>query len=249
MSSSPPAVPSLSLASGSQFPVVGLGLWKAEKGKLAEYVYEAIKLGYRHFDSACDYGNEKESGEGIKRAIADGLVKREDLFITSKLWCTYHHREHVKPALERTLSDMQLDYLDLFLIHFPISLEFIPFDVKYPPEWALHGDAHSAKQTNASIRETWEAMVREHLSASHNQGHRQTQAVVMSILLMDDNTVSFCLYLCLCLSLCLMCVSVMLIGIVDEYRICQEYRYLQFQLSGCDGSVDLCEDSTCSTTD
>ena len=115
----------LTLSSGSKMPFIGLGLWKAEQGSVADVVVQAIRTGYRHFDSASDYGNEKQSGEGFKKAIDAGLVKREELFITSKLWCSDHGREHVKPALQRILSDLGLAYLDLFLIHFPISLEYV----------------------------------------------------------------------------------------------------------------------------
>ena len=82
-------------------PKVGLGLWKIAQEDCAQAVYDAISIGYRHLDSACDYGNEKQVGEGIKRAIDDGLCSREDLWITSKLWNTYHAKEHVKPALEK----------------------------------------------------------------------------------------------------------------------------------------------------
>jgi len=115
----------LTLSSGSRMPFIGLGLWKIDPSTVGDVVHSAIQAGYRHFDSASDYGNEKQSGEGFKRAIADGLVKREELFITSKLWCTDHAREHVRPALQRILSDLQLEYLDLFLVHFPISLEYV----------------------------------------------------------------------------------------------------------------------------
>ena len=97
-------------------PEIGFGLWKIDQDQCASVVYEAIKAGYRHFDSACDYGNEKETGEGLIKAIADGQCTREDLWITSKLWNTYHRKEHVQAACERTLEDLKLDYLDLYLV-------------------------------------------------------------------------------------------------------------------------------------
>lgn len=89
-------------------PVVGFGCWKIGKDVCADSVYNAIKAGYRTLDEACDYGNEKEAGEGIKRAIDEGIVKREDLFVTSKLWNTYHRKEHVKAACVKSLEDLGL---------------------------------------------------------------------------------------------------------------------------------------------
>lgn len=141
-------------------PTVGFGLWKISSDDCANSVYEAIKVGYRHLDSACDYGNEKSVGEGIKRAIKDGLCNREDLWITSKLWNTYHGQEHVGPALRRTLTDLQLDYLDLYLVHFPVALEFVEFDVRYPPEWVFDPieDAPTMKPSGVPLHETWAAM-------------------------------------------------------------------------------------------
>ena len=116
----------LTLNNGSQIPSLGLGMWKIEKSILPELVQEAIKIGYRHFDSACDYGNETQVGKGIQSAIKSGYCDREDLWITSKLWNTYHAAEHVRPALQKSLNDLQLDYLDLYLIHFPIATKFVP---------------------------------------------------------------------------------------------------------------------------
>ncbi|HKD38357.1 MAG TPA: aldo/keto reductase, partial [Pirellulales bacterium] len=115
---------------------------------------------YRHLDSACDYGNEAEVGEGLAASLKTQLCRREDLWITSKLWNMYHRRQHVRPALERTLRDLKLDYLDLYLIHFPIALEYVPPEVRYPPGW-FH-DPAAAEPRMAPVRvplaETWQAM-------------------------------------------------------------------------------------------
>ena len=150
----------LSLNTGVKLPTTDLGLWKIPGADTSRVVKEAITMGYRHFDSACDYGNEAEAGEGIADAISDKLCQREDLWITSKLWNTYHRRDHVRPALERTLKDLRLDYLDLYLIHFPIAQKFVPFEKRYPPEWLFDPDAeHPEIQLDkVPIHETWSAM-------------------------------------------------------------------------------------------
>jgi D-xylose reductase len=152
-------VATLRLASGARMPSVGLGLWKVEQQNAARTVEEAIRIGYRHFDSAYDYGNEVESGIGLREAMRAGLCKREDLWITSKLWNTYHSPEHVRPALERTLAMLQVDYLDLFLIHFPISIAFVPFE-RYPPGWFYDPNAAAPRMESVQvpISETWRAM-------------------------------------------------------------------------------------------
>jgi len=112
---------------GDGMPLVGLGMWKVPKEKCAEITLESLKAGYTHIDSACDYGNEKEVGQGLKAALEGGVISREDLWVTSKLWNTSHAAEHVEEACRRTLDDLGLEYLDLYLIHFPISLAYVPF--------------------------------------------------------------------------------------------------------------------------
>jgi len=150
----------IALRSGAKMPAVGLGLWKIPKEDAAKAVLEAIRRGYRHLDSACDYGNEVEVGHGIKAAIDEGLCTREELWITSKLWNTYHDPKHVKPALEKTLTDLGVDYLDLYLIHFPIALEFVPFETRYPPEWFYDPDAATPTMQFAKVsnQDTWTGM-------------------------------------------------------------------------------------------
>jgi len=141
-------------------PMLGLGTWKIDRSHCADVVVAAAKAGYRHFDCACDYGNEQEVGQGIGRIINEGIATREELWITSKLWNTYHAKERVRPACEKTLSDLGLDYVDLYLIHFPIALKFVPFEERYPPEWFHDPKASSPGLVTepVPIRETWEAM-------------------------------------------------------------------------------------------
>ena len=154
------AMDTLTLSNGSQFPSMGLGLWKIPEANTADMVYAALECGYRHLDSACDYGNEVQVGEGIARALNAGLCIREELWVTSKLWNTYHKKEHVRPALEKTLTDLGLDYLDLYLIHFPVAQEFVPFDKKYPPGWIFDEEVENPGMELAKvpILETWQAM-------------------------------------------------------------------------------------------
>jgi D-xylose reductase len=141
-------------------PSVGFGLWKVPNAAAAAMTFEAIRAGYRHLDCAADYGNEAEVGQGIERALGEGLCRREDLWVTSKLWNTYHRREHVRQACERSLRDLRIDHLDLYLIHFPIALEFVPFETRYPAGWGYDDTAElpCMKPARVPIAETWGAM-------------------------------------------------------------------------------------------
>lgn len=141
-------------------PAMGLGTWKIPNSATSALVKEAIRLGWRHLDCACDYGNEPEVGIGMANAIQDGLCRREDMWVTSKLWNTFHNPKHVRLACERSLRDLRLDYLDLYLVHFPIALEFVPFDLRYPPGWFHdpNADHPVMKPVRIPIAETWGAM-------------------------------------------------------------------------------------------
>ncbi|KAJ3115582.1 hypothetical protein HDU96_000406 [Phlyctochytrium bullatum] len=158
---------SFPLSSGFSIPSVGLGTCKAPHersgyllngtgkagpNEVGEAVKKAIALGYRHFDLAFAYENEKEIGAAFKEAFASGVVDRSSLFITSKLWNTFHHPDDVPKGFEKTLSDLGLDYLDLYIIHWPLSFK-------------NRGDGNSAKDENGKFIleniptiDTWRAM-------------------------------------------------------------------------------------------
>lgn len=150
----------LTLPGGGRLPAVGLGLWKVPRPDAAAQVRRAIATGYRHLDCACDYGNEAEVGDGIRAALADKLCRRDELWVTSKLWNTYHAPGHVRPAVERSLKDLGLDYLDLYLIHFPIAQAFVPFEDRYPPGWFFDPvkPAEGMRFAPVPLAETWAAM-------------------------------------------------------------------------------------------
>ncbi len=153
-------ITTMKLATCGEVPLVGLGLWKISNDDAPGIVEQAITAGYRHLDSACDYGNEAAVGAGLANVLRAGKVRRQDLWITSKLWNTYHAAEHVRPAVERTLRDLGLDYLDLYLIHFPIAQGFVPFEERYPPGWLADPKEpdRGINPDRVPVSETWGAM-------------------------------------------------------------------------------------------
>jgi diketogulonate reductase-like aldo/keto reductase len=142
----------ITLNTGAKMPIVGLGSWKSPKDQVGQAVeYAILECGYRHIDCASVYRNEKEIGFILKEIFSSGKVKREDVFITSKLWNDSHARNDVESAYKKTLADLQIDYLDLYLIHWAVAS---PKDLGDDPV-DKNGMIITAP---VSIQETWQAM-------------------------------------------------------------------------------------------
>ncbi|KAJ8624655.1 hypothetical protein MRB53_033185 [Persea americana] len=141
------------LSSGYQMPVMGLGVWRMEGKSIKHLIINAINMGYRHFDCAADYKNEAEVGDAFAEAFQTGLVKREELFITTKLWNSDHG--HVLEACKDSLNKLQLEYLDLYLVHFPIATKHTGVGTT---DSALDDDGVLDIDTTISLETTWRAM-------------------------------------------------------------------------------------------
>nr|KYP32061.1 NAD(P)H-dependent 6'-deoxychalcone synthase [Cajanus cajan] len=148
-SSKVPHVVLQSSSNNCNMPVIGLGTAPSSSTDTREAILEAIKTGYRHFDTASMYGSEQPLGEAIAEALQLGIIKsRDELFITSKLWCTENFPHLVLPALQKTLESLKLEYLDLYLIHWPISVKSGHWEMPFPEE-AL---------TSFDLKGVWKAM-------------------------------------------------------------------------------------------
>ncbi len=140
----------LTFRNNDTIPALGLGTWKSEPGEVYQAVKYALEEGYRHIDCAPIYGNELEIGKALQESFRSGIVKREETWITSKLWNDSHLPEDVEPALRRTLHDLQLQYLDLFLIHWPVALKK---GIDFP-----RSGRDMLSSTEAPLTTTWQAM-------------------------------------------------------------------------------------------
>jgi len=111
----------LKLSSGHEIPIFGLGTWQSKPGEVGRALVDAFDIGYRHFDCARIYQNEAEIGTSLAELFKQGKAKREDVFITSKVWNTYHSYQKAAECIELSLKDLQVDYLDMYLIHWPMA--------------------------------------------------------------------------------------------------------------------------------
>ncbi|XP_055534360.1 1,5-anhydro-D-fructose reductase-like [Wyeomyia smithii] len=148
-------VPSVSLGNGYKIPGLGYGTYLAKQGQGIDLVKKAIDAGYRHIDTAFLYENEVEVGEAIRAKIAEGVVKREEMFVTSKLWNTFHRPEHVAEAFRRSFDMLDVGYIDLYLMHSPMGLQFQGYE---------YGDMQPKDATGQMLFgeidyvETWKSM-------------------------------------------------------------------------------------------
>ncbi|KZT72355.1 Aldo/keto reductase [Daedalea quercina L-15889] len=148
----------LPLSTGQTIPQIGLGTWLSKPHEVENAVEIAVRHGYRHLDLAMIYANQDEVGRALKKVIPS-VVKREELFITSKLWNTSHKKELVEKELDETLSQLGTDYLDLYLIHWPVVFADSPTPGQnfFPADKSK--DGFVALDTETSLVETWQALI------------------------------------------------------------------------------------------
>jgi alcohol dehydrogenase (NADP+) len=151
---------SISALMNENYPI-GLGTYSIAPDQIASAIHSALKVGYRRIDCAPVYFNEDKIGDALTKEIGGGVVSREDLFIVSKLASPFHKRQHVKLGLLKTLNDLRVDYLDLYLIHWPQAFYYVDIDPSkrgYENEDFDESDGGKLIDPSVSIHETWEAM-------------------------------------------------------------------------------------------
>ncbi|EED93922.1 aldo-keto oxidoreductase [Thalassiosira pseudonana CCMP1335] len=147
------------LPTSFNLPKIGLGTLGISPSEARSTINESLSLGYRCFDAAPVYFNEKDIGDAFHESTSP--VPRTDVFITSKLACPFHKPQHVEPALRKTLLDLRIGYLDLFLIHWPVAFNYVNFDPTmrgWPNEDIDESNGGSNIDPTVSLRDTWEAM-------------------------------------------------------------------------------------------
>ncbi|CAG5047581.1 unnamed protein product [Parnassius apollo] len=193
-------VPCVQLNDGNLMPIVALGTGRGTAKEneslddVRKAVFWALEAGYRHIDTAAAYGDEEQVGQGIAEAIAKNIITRDNIFVTTKLWNDKHRREQVVPALRESLSRLGLDYVDLFLIHFPISMkeDGSPDYVDYLETWQgmeeakLLGLARSIGVSNFNIEQLKRLMANSKIQPVVNE-------VEVSPTFTQEPMVTFCM--------------------------------------------------------
>lgn len=154
-------MPTHTLASGYEMPMVAYGTFRSTTGEIYDAILEALAAGYRHFDCAHVYGNEKEIGTAFKHAFKTGIVKREDLFVTGKLWNSDHDVDVVPKACQHSLDNLGLEYFDLYLIHFPVAWKHTGLET---PSWG------KSELGDTPLIDTWRAMEQLVVAVDNNKG-------------------------------------------------------------------------------
>ena len=165
----PYSSPEITLNNGEKIPQIGLGLWRVQdEAACINSVLEAAAIGYRHFDSAQIYENETYLGKALEQSFTNEIVAREDVFITTKLWNENQFFDHVIPSFEESLDNLQLDYVDLFLVHFPVTETRRPAWLKMQ-EIYESGRAKSIGVSNYTIKHLEELLNEREIVPAINQ--------------------------------------------------------------------------------
>ncbi|KAL0223541.1 hypothetical protein P9112_002931 [Eukaryota sp. TZLM1-RC] len=145
--------PKLQLNTGASIPSLGLGLWQVSKDDAASCVHHALKVGYRHLDTAFVYENEEQVGQGIKESIADETISSvDDVFVTTKLWNQFHGPwDTVRDAYRESLRMLDMETVDLYLVHWPVAFKYDPGNV-FPLKEG------KPEVVESDLVETWQAM-------------------------------------------------------------------------------------------
>lgn len=144
----PKVAPKIKLNNGQEMPIIGLGTWKSYESEAYQATCDAIDIGYRHIDTAFVYENEHEVGKAIREKISQGVIRREDVFVTTKLGGIHHDPAVVERAFRLSLSNLGLDYIDLYLMHMPIGQ-------KFHDDNNVHG---TLELTDVDYLDTWREM-------------------------------------------------------------------------------------------